>query len=213
VHTQEEVPLSAPNDLRRLRFRFLERVFDTTDGDPSQDTNVDVIAPAIGLTKEAADPIAEYLIAEGLIEWSSFGGFLHMTHRGRKEIEQAREEPERSTQHFPPINVINIGHMTGSQIQQGTLESVQQMSQSMTPDQIAAVTRWLEAVRRTELGLAADVQAEVDAQLATIDAQMKSARPLNSVVRAVGQAVVEILKSASTGAAIELAKRVPDMFR
>ena len=53
----------------------------------------------------------------------------------------------------------------------------------------------------------------MDVQLATIDAQMKSARPLASIVRGAGQAVVEILKSASAGAAIELAKRVPDLFR
>jgi hypothetical protein len=87
------------------------------------------------------------------------------------------------------------------------------MSQSMTPAQIEAVTQWLDVVRGTELGVTAEVQADVDAQLATIEAQMKSSRPLLSIVRATGRALVGILKAASTAEAVELLKRVPDLFR
>src|SRR6185437_4570001 len=106
-----------------------------------------------------------YLVEEGLLERVAFQGVIAITHHGVKEIEQARREPEKRTTHFPPINVIHIGQMTGSQIQQGTHDSVQQMSQSMTPEQITAVSRWLDAVRGAELGVAAEVQAEFDAQL------------------------------------------------
>jgi hypothetical protein len=143
----------------------------------------------------------------------AFGGVIAITHRGVKEVEQARAEPQKPTQHFPPINVINIGQMTGSQLQQGTSDSVQQMNQSMTPDQITAVTRWLEALRNADLGVAADVQTELDAQVATLEGQMKSSRPRHGIVRAAGQALVELLKTASTSAAVELGKRVPDVFR
>jgi hypothetical protein len=48
--------MSALDDL--LRFRFLETVYDTTHGNRFQDTNIDVIAPAVGLSNEAADQIA-----------------------------------------------------------------------------------------------------------------------------------------------------------
>jgi hypothetical protein len=203
--------MSALDDL--LRYRFLESVHDTTDGDRFRPTNVAEVAAVVGLSKEAAEGIAQFLVDEGLLKWHSFGGFIVITHAGRKEVEQARREPAEPTQHFLPANYIHIEHMTGSQLQQGTTGSVQQMSQTLTPDQSEVLTRWLDAVRAAELGVAAEVQAEVDVQLATIDAQMKSARPLASIVRGAGQAVVEILKSASAGAAIELAKRVPDLFR
>ncbi len=203
--------MSALDDL--LRYRFLESVHDTTDGDRFRPTNVAEVAAVVGLSKEAAEGIAQFLVDEGLLKWHSFGGFIVITHAGRKEVEQARREPAEPTQHFLPANYIHIEHMTGSQLQQGTTGSVQYMSQTLTPDQSEVLTRWLDAVRAAELGVAAEVQAEVDVQLATIDAQMKSARPLASIVRGAGQAVVEILKSASAGAAIELAKRVPDLFR
>jgi hypothetical protein len=203
--------MSALDDL--LRYRFLESVHDTTDGDRFRPTNVAEVAAVVGLSKEAAEGIAQFLVDEGLLKWHSFGGFIVITHAGRKEVEQARREPAQPTQHFLPANYIHIEHMTGSQLQQGTTGSVQHMSQTLTPDQSEVLTRWLDAVRAAELGVAAEVQAEVDVQLATIDAQMKSARPLASIVRGAGQAVVEILKSASAGAAIELAKRVPDLFR
>jgi hypothetical protein len=203
--------MSALDDL--LRYRFLESVHDTTDGDRFRPTNVAEVAAVVGLSKEAAEGIAQFLVDEGLLKWHSFGGFIVITHAGRKEVEQARREPAEPTQHFLPANYIHIEHMTGSQLQQGTTGSVQHMSQTLTPDQSEVLTRWLDAVRAAELGVAAEVQAEVDVQLATIDAQMKSARPLASIVRGAGQAVVEILKSASAGAAIELAKRVPDLFR
>jgi hypothetical protein len=203
--------MSALDDL--LRYRFLESVHDTTDGDRFRPTNVADVAAALGLSKEAADGIAQYLVDEGLLKWHSFGGFIAITHAGRKEVEQARREPAQPTQHFLPANYIHIENMTGSQLQQGTTGSIQHISQSLTSDQSEALTRWLDAVRGAELGVAAEVQAEVDVQLATIDAQMRSARPHSSIVRAAGQAVVEILKSASTGAAIELAKQVPELFR
>jgi len=203
--------MSALDDL--LRYRFLESVHDTTDGDRFRPTNVAEVAAVVGLSKEAAEGIAQFLVDEGLLKWHSFAGFIVITHAGRKEVEQARREPAEPTQHFLPANYIHIEHMSGSQLQQGTTGSVQHMSQTLTPDQSEVLTRWLDAVRAAELGVAAEVQAEVDVQLATIDAQMKSARPLASIVRGAGQAVVEILKSASAGAAIELAKRVPDLFR
>jgi hypothetical protein len=181
-HTQEEIPMSALDDL--LRLRFLETVYDTTHGDRFQDTNVALIAPAVGLSAEAADHIAQYLVDEGLLAWLAFGGVISITHAGVKEVEQARREPEKRTQHFPPINYIHIEHMTDSQLQQGTRDSVQQMSQTMSPEQIDAVAKWLDAIRAADLGVAADLQAEVDVQLATIEAQAKSARPRNAVLKA-----------------------------
>jgi hypothetical protein len=51
-------------DLRRLRFRFLEAVFDATEGIPSRDTNLALIAIALGLSREGADGIEEYLVTK-----------------------------------------------------------------------------------------------------------------------------------------------------
>jgi len=77
--------MSALDDL--LRYRFLESVHDTTDGDRFRPTNVAEVAAVVGLSKEAAEGIAQFLVDEGLLKWHSFGGFIVITHAGRKEVE------------------------------------------------------------------------------------------------------------------------------
>jgi hypothetical protein len=67
------------------------------------------------------------------------GGGIGMTHQGVLEMEQAQAAPEKPTEHFPPINFIHIEHMTQSQIQQGTIGSVQQMAQIVTPGESDAL--------------------------------------------------------------------------
>lgn len=64
--------MSALDDL--LRYRFLESVHDTTDGDRFRPTNVAEVAAVVGLSKEAAEGIAQFLVDEGLLKWHSGAG-------------------------------------------------------------------------------------------------------------------------------------------
>jgi multidrug resistance efflux pump len=179
-----------------------------------QTTLLDAVAPAIGLSREEAGTVGEYLSAEGLIEWH-MGGGISITHAGVIEFEQAQSEPERATPHFPAINLITVQHMSHSQIQQGTVGSTQQMAH-VNAGEADALKAFLDELTRVrgELALGAEAQEEMEAQIATIEAQMKSARPNRTILKAAGAAVLEILASAPGRAAVEaILKHVPDWIK
>jgi hypothetical protein len=159
---------------RRQRFEFMEAVYNATQGDRFRFTELGVIAPTIGLSEQEADQIAQYLVDEGLLGWAAFGGVIEITHRGIKEVEQARTQPDEPTVHFPPFNLIHVEHMSHSQIQQGTEGSVQQMAQGVSSDESNELRNFLAALNdvKRELELTVDAQAEMEAQLATIEAQL-----------------------------------------
>lgn len=172
-----------------------------------------MIAPAIGLSEEEADQIAQYLVDEGLLRWAAFAGVIEMTHFGIKEVEQARTQPDKPTVHFPAFNVIHVEHMTQSQIQQATVGSVQQMTQTVTSDEASALREFLAVVKEQarELQFEADVAAKLEAQVATLESQMKSANPKRSILKEAGKSVLEILASAPGRAAVEeVLKHVPE---
>jgi hypothetical protein len=208
--------MEALEDKRRQRLLFMKTVYDKTQGDRFTFTNLAEIAPVIGLSQEDAGRVGEYLVGEGLIEWAYFGGGIAITHRGIKEVELALSQPDRPTEHFSPaINVIHIGQMT-SQIQQGTVGSVQnQQVQSVGEADITELARFVEEVKRArgDLPGGADAGADLDAQLATIEAQMRSPKPHRAVLKAAGGVLLEILKSASGSTAAELVKRIPSLLR
>ena len=88
--------MPTPDELRRLRFRFLATVFDACEGDSFKDTSEAEIVDALGMTRDAADPIAQYLVNEGLLTWPHFGA-IAVTHAGVKAVERARTEPPRTS--------------------------------------------------------------------------------------------------------------------
>jgi hypothetical protein len=133
-------------ELRAQRFAFLQTVFDAAGGSTSAALRLYEIGAQVGFDDDLTRDVAGYLAEEDLIEWIA-QGFIRLAHRGRKEIEQALSEPEEPTEHFLPLvvtqNYISIGSMTGSQIQQGTVDSSQTMgvADSVVSEMIDALTR------------------------------------------------------------------------
>jgi hypothetical protein len=196
---------------RAQRFRFMQAVYEQTQGDRFRTTQVGVIAHLVGLDEKEADDTAQYLVDEGMLGWAAFQGVLEITHRGVVEVELALSEPAQPTQHFPPINFIHIERMTDSQIQLGTTASAQTMTNAVTPDDRASVLVWLAALRQLEL--AADAKAEADAQIATIEAQVKSKKPVVAILRAARAVLLPIITGVGTAQANELIKRLPDILK
>jgi hypothetical protein len=61
------------------------------------------------------------------------------------------------------------------------------------------------------LQLEADVAAELEVQVATLESQMKSSNPKRSILKEAGKSVLEILASAPGRQAVEeVLKHVPD---
>lgn len=126
------------NKKQLLRLKFLDQLFDEVGGDTGPNVGSLAVGQAIGLSDyQEVDAIIHYLADEGLIEITTMGDedgpTIELTHQGVVEIEQARTNPQKRTDHFPPlVNIINVQQMHNSQIQQGTTGSSQVQTNNVT---------------------------------------------------------------------------------
>jgi len=88
---------------------------------------VEEAGTATGLFADEAENIALYLVEKDFIKWASIGVVM-LTQWGIDEVERALLEPDRATSYFPPVNVMVIGSVSHSQVQQGTSGSSQRMT-------------------------------------------------------------------------------------
>jgi hypothetical protein len=186
------------DDKHELRFRFLQALYEGTEGRTSSQLPMWQLGESLGMEREQVSDIVEYLANQGLVQRRSFGGVIAISHAGVVEIEQALSDPETPTEHFPPIiNITTVGTMIGSQIQQGSHGSRQSQSQFQVDiGKLQAFTRhFRENLPRLELS--ARDKAESEADLATLEAQAVSGRPKISIVRESLQSLRNILEGAA----------------
>ncbi|MCD6317816.1 hypothetical protein J7M02_01960 [Candidatus Aerophobetes bacterium] len=90
--------------------------------------------------------------------------------------------PEQSTYYFPPVNIISIGQMTDSQIQQASPSAKQEITiNEARYEELKEVIKTLKkSVDR--LGLKAQQKSDLQAEIETIDAQMASSKPKATVI-------------------------------
>ena len=105
---------------RKLRrFRFLKYLYERTDGNEAAHAEV---AHHLAVPLEVYQAEFRFLAKQGLVDGTR--GIVHLTHAGTVEIEMALSKPDAPTAHFP-VNIIHIGQMSQSQIQQGSIGSTQ----------------------------------------------------------------------------------------
>jgi hypothetical protein len=201
------------DEKKLMRLQFMQELYAATDGSPSSSANAYDIGDKLGWTRLEADNIAEYLEGERLLKPEAFGGQISITHAGVREVEQSSENPSRPTQHFPPANVLVVGTIVDSQIQQGTSDS--QQTQILTADQVSAVAEYLDEVRNRldRLGLGDDDRTELEVELDTASRQLESPRPKLGRVRDSVRSVNDILSQMSSAAVaseklLELAQKL-----
>lgn len=112
-------------ELKERRFNYLHLLWEKTDGNIRARENMDELGEYLGYSKQETEKIVQYLVDEYLVKYAGMSKLLEITHEGIKEIEEALSHPEAPTHYFPPVNIINIHHMEGSQIQQGSVSSTQ----------------------------------------------------------------------------------------
>ncbi len=122
--------LATPLEQKRARrMMLMQRVYDLSDGDSDYCVDPIEIGGQYGWTQEETRRIFRYLINEGLLSLANVSDNIKITHAGVVEIEQALYAPDTATDHFPPINVINVyGNVQDSQLQAGTTNSQQDRS-------------------------------------------------------------------------------------
>jgi hypothetical protein len=194
----------------KLRLEVLSKAYEMSGGDTSQFINAGQLAQALGMLEQATPLRAalEYLNAEGLVElqgrrYGGVPGIIKLTHFGLKEMEQSKAAPDQPTEHFPAQNILYVGTMIGSTVQQG-IQSTQTSTQNVTltedgKKQLLNFVAEVEA-ELSNLSLSSDALDEMRADLATIKLQANSTKPKSSILKECLTSAKHILEHA-TGAA------------
>jgi hypothetical protein len=200
------MPASDPSPVagqnRALRDEFLRLLYERTQGNMEVALAMNDVGASLGLDPARTGRVVQYLVEAGLVRWAGMGGVISIQPAGVRAV----EEPAT-----PSGSIVIQGNVFDSQLMSGGRGNVQQRSASGEPlaDFTAAVRAQLAA-----LGLSTDGEQEADAQLSTIEGQLKSRRPNRSVLQAAVAAVVAILESApGREIAEQLMRRVPDLLR
>ena len=190
------------DELKIARFRYLEHLWEIAEGSTRSIVNRHDVGDAIGLDEKTCNLVTDYLRAESLLDYVTMDGGIGITHYGIVEIEDALTNPNKSTEHFLPVSyaanfVVSVGQMVNSQISQGSPNSVQ--SNAVTwqqPDELRALVGAL-AKSIEQLGLSAEKQRELQAELDTIQAQLRSSAPKKSIVTECLRSMRNILEGAA----------------
>lgn len=173
------------------RLRFMIELYDMVDGFDAQAVETTRLAARLGFNTTRPQDLLEvlkvvhYLQGEGLLVASgptSEATNLTLTHKGVREVEEARSEPDRPTEHFSPLS---------------TIRSRLPEDSPSEPDDAAARTlsvlaepNRLEVLRVTQslqewtdqLSLDEEQRAEYGADIRTIEAQLDSPRPKTRLI-------------------------------
>lgn len=183
-----EEKMDKTTERKTKRFRFLHRIYEETVDDNQKNCDPDEIGGELGFSRKESRQITKYLIDRGLIKnRSATTGHLVITTNGIIEVEAALDKPDESTEHFPANvihNVINIeGPVTNSPILQGAQDSTQTVSYS--PEVLQKTGEFIKLLKEVLPGLLLDAQvrAEVEAEIATIEPQLSSPKPKPNIIK------------------------------
>lgn len=182
------------------RFRFLNDLYKRTNGSKLAFVSLWDIGNELGLTREESMNASDYLKGEGLLEHVAMGGTIAITHYGVREVEAALSKPERESHYFPPvINILNVQSMVGSQIQQGTQGSSQNIVSSTTTADLREFVNLFKS-KFEEMSLNPSTQAEAEAEIRTIESQLDSPKPKIGIMRESLQSLRSILEGVASNA-------------
>lgn len=201
------------DELRKMRFQFLNLLYEKTGGDKFNRVFMNDIGGELGYEQNITQTIVQYLVGESLVEHTSMGGGIAITHYGVKEVEEAISHPEKATEYFPPVNIINIHHMEGSQIQQGTISSNQTGTFNLTNG--AEINDFLEILKQkiSELVLDKEDESEIQSDISTLESQVASSRPKSSIIKESLLSIQRILEgSTSAVIATQLMPYIPALM-
>jgi Polymerase beta, Nucleotidyltransferase len=195
--SEQEARMVDIKDIKKKRFDFLRTLYDETDGD-TWNANYTVLdlGEKLGFDPDAAEKIAQYLHDEGLIEIMDFDRHIRILHTGIQEVEEAIEHPNKPTDHFLPVNILQVGQMIDSQIAQASPGATQ--LNILTADDRPAIEEDLALLKKyvDQRELPPEQESDLRAEMDTIKAQMKSSKPKLTVIKESFGSIKEILQAA-----------------
>jgi hypothetical protein len=109
----------------RLRFAFLKLLYEGVGGRRRGSADMWSIGRELNLDRRETAHAFEYLKDAALAEFRAAGGAVGLTHAGVCAVEDTMREPNAALTYFPEINIITVGNMINSQIQQGVRNATQ----------------------------------------------------------------------------------------
>lgn len=179
-------------ELQRSRFAYLAALYDRTNGSRSTAVDAFALGEELGLDRETTQKVFQYLRDEGLIEFRAFGPTIALTHYGIQQVERARMYPNEPTDHFQPINVIFARDIINSPIQQGKGVQSVTYAEGLSPEELRAIIAEIRG-EVARAGLSDDDRGDVEADIATLEAQARRKSPVAGVVR---ETLLSILSTA-----------------
>jgi hypothetical protein len=185
------------------RFAFLQLVYqdwqDVRAG-RIQAVSATDIRQRLGVDSNEGDRIEEYLKGRGLIKYVTMGPTIAITPFGIDYVENALSEPDSPTEFFPAVNVLHIGSVINSQIQQGTTDSQQHGEwQGLGSGDLKTLVKQLKAFLEST-PLTTTQKADAEANVLTLEAQSIAHVPNKSIVREAMRSLRNIAEA--TGAAV-----------
>lgn len=199
--------------LKENRFKYLNLLWEITDGNIRARGNSEDLGLELGFSNEETEKIVQYLIDEYLIKRAGLSNLIEITHEGLKEIEEALSNPDEETHYFPAVNVINIDHMEGSQIQQGTISSTQ--SGTFRLKNRNEFNNFIKLLKEQlpEITLSSEDESEITLDISTIESQIDSSRPKPGIMKECLLSIQRILEGAAGGVtAQQLATYIPALL-
>jgi hypothetical protein len=184
---------------KKARFRLLHALYEITDGDLNKGLPLFHVGDHIGLNRAETEMAGDYLEGEGLLEYRAFGPIVGLTHQGIKEVEDALDHPDRPTEHFLPLNVINVGTMIGSSIQQAGHRSNQTASVAdYNPTDLGQLMTDIKAAL-TDPKVPKEIKEEVLADVGTVEHQLDSPKPKSNIIGEAIKSIRNVLEGIGAG--------------
>lgn len=184
---------------KEKRWLFLNKLYELSGGSTHKWPDVDTICEELGFDMELSRDIVTYLRDEGLIEVKcDRPTLIAISHEGIVEVEEFLSNPDRPTQHFLPVNIINVNQMTNSNIQQASPEAKQVVTFDESKyEELKEVIRSLkESI--DQLGLEPQQKPEFQADIQMIEAQMASSKPKATIITERLGSIGRILEGATS---------------
>jgi hypothetical protein len=183
---------------KKNRFLVLNKMYELSDGSSNICFLPEELGEILGFSEEQTENILDYLQKERLVEhWGKLGPYV-ISHFGIKEVEEAKENPEQSTEFFPPINVIqNYGTITG--LLQGNSHS--SLTINFASENKEALNEIISSLNilKDSIQLIPEMMDEFIADIQTLEAQNNSPKPKGTIVREALKSVRTILEGAVSG--------------
>lgn len=186
-------------EMRRKRFQFLRRCFELSGGSTAIMFNMHDVGDELGFDHRLTNVVTEYLEGEGLVMYAAVGGQVAITHYGIVQIEEALSKPEDPTEYFPPFNIIQVGQMIDSQIQQASPGPTELVLGEGKEQELREL---IESLRNSleELGLDHQQKSDLQAEILTMEAQASKSKPNRAIITETLKSACRILEAAAGGA-------------